>query len=161
MNFCPLPRPNGLLEVDTVLDIGAGIQPIGWYKPKRHICVEPHAPYAEVLRANGYEVVKMTAWPAMMLQSPGTVDAIYMLDMIEHVERKEGLALLDAARALQPKQIVISTPFGYHEQHVDEWEMGGEHWQTHRSGWVPDDFPGWSIQPYHTETRVGFLAVSP
>lgn len=159
MKVSPIPRPEGLVEGKVVFDIGPGLQPIGWYKPERHICVEPFGPYADRLEAAGYEVIRMTAREA--LQTDAHIDAIYMLDVIEHMTREEGEEVLALATG-RGAQIVLSTPHGYHKQHTDEWDLGGEHWQTHRSGWVPADFPGWSIQPYNVrQIRIGFTAVSP
>lgn len=157
-----LPRPDGLIEVDTVLDIGPGIRPMGWYKPVRHICAEPHGPYADMLYPAGYEVWRVPALVALANAEPGSIDAIYMLDVIEHMEREEGEEALRLAQALSPKQIVVATPIGFLAQHGDQWGLGGEHWQEHRSGWMPADFPGWRISYYDNGTKQrGFVAMTP
>lgn len=157
-----LPRPAGLIEVDSVLDIGVGLRPMVWYKPKQYVCVEPHGPYADKLIDAGHVVLQATAIDALMLAIVKDFDAIYMLDVIEHMEREDGLLVLDLAHRLQPKQIVVSTPVGFFPQHGDAWGMGGEHWQEHRSGWEPSDFPGWTISYYDNGApRGGFTAVSP
>ncbi|HEV2178337.1 MAG TPA: hypothetical protein VGU20_31070 [Stellaceae bacterium] len=156
------PRPDGLIEVDTVLDIGAGLRPMGWYKPKRHICVEPHPPYAERLKAAGYEVWCETAASAVgTIKSwgPGSINAIYLLDVIEHMPRAEGEALLKVLPWLEAKQIVVFTPTGFMAQEHDAWGLGGEHWQKHRSGWTPEDFAGWRIS--YPLGASQFMAVSP
>jgi hypothetical protein len=47
--------------------------------------------------------------------------------------------------------VVVFTPLGFYRQHylsgdIDRWGMSGTHWQTHRSGWLPEDFaPNWHI----------------
>lgn len=157
-----LPRPLGVLEVDTVLDIGAGLRPMGWYKPAQHICVEPFLPYAALLRTAGYTVIQLSALAALYMQSLPQVDAIYMLDVIEHMDRLEGEAVLQAAQDLKPKQIIVATPVGFLKQEGDAWGLGGEYWQRHRSGWVPEDFPGWTISRYDNGTKQqGFVAISP
>ncbi len=162
-----LPAPEGLIEGGVVLDIGAGIIPMNWYKPKRHICVEPHLLYGEQLLAHGYEVWHTTALEALTQAEPGAFDAIYMLDVLEHMPKYVGRRVLTLAKHLRPKQIVIATPEGFHQQDTDEWGLGGEHWQRHRSGWIPQDFPGWAITPYDIARedinwfRKGFVAVSP
>lgn len=143
-----LPRPAGLLELGTVLDIGAGLRPMPWYAPKRHICVEPHPPYAERLRAAGYEVWETTALNALRDLEPGEFDAVYLLDVVEHMQRADGAEVLLFARKLRPKQIVVFTPNGFLPQENDAWGLGGEYWQKHRSGWTPGDFPGWTIEHY-------------
>ena len=147
-----LPRPDGLIECDVVLDIGPGIRPMQWYKPERHICIEPYGPYAVRLEVARYEVIRKTAIEA--LQTPREGHAVYMLDVIEHMEKAEGQEVVDLAKR-GAKQVVIYTPNGFLKQEGDAWKMGGEHWQKHRSGWVPDDFPGWTIQHHD----IGFFAV--
>jgi hypothetical protein len=156
-----LPRPDGLLEVASVLDIGAGLRPMGWYTPKRHVCVEPHQPYADKLRAAGYETWRMLGHHALRL-SGDEFEAIYLLDVIEHMSRMDGEICLKLAKKRRPKQIVVATPVGFAPQDKDAWDMGGEFWQTHRSGWLPSDFPGWTISFYPNGTNQGgFTAVSP
>jgi hypothetical protein len=157
-----LPRPAGLIEVDKVLDIGVGLRPMGWYVPKKYVCAEPYEGYAEKLRAAGFNVVPLTALDMLKGTLPGDFDAIYLLDVIEHMERIEGLRVLELAFETKPKQVVVSTPNGFLAQHGDAWGLGGEYWQEHRSGWTPADFPGWTISLYDNGAQCGgFTAVSP
>lgn len=146
-----LPRPKGLIEVDVVLDLGCGIRPIDWYEPERHICVDAHLPYLQRLAASGenLECMHGNALDALRNIKPGAVGAIYCLDMIEHLPKIEGQELVRLMLMAQPKQIVIYTPKGFLEQDgPDPWGLGGELWQKHRSGWVPEDFDGWHIEFY-------------
>lgn len=157
-----LPRPAGLIEVDSVLDIGVGLRPMAWYTPKRYVCVEPHKAYADKLEEAGYTVERMTADYALRMLAGEKFDAIYLLDVIEHMERDDGLLVLDLAFRMEPKQIIVSTPVGFFPQHGDAWSLGGERWQLHRSGWAPEDFPGWTISRYDNGApHGGFTAVSP
>ena len=144
-----LPAPQGLLHGYDILDIGAGLRPMPWYTPERHICVEPHAPYAERLERAGYEVWCMTAATALRRSVVGSFDAIYLLDVIEHMDREQGEYVIELAKALKPEQIVLFTPDGFWPQEGDAWGLGGEEWQRHRSGWTPADFPGWKIEHWN------------
>jgi len=134
-------------ETRTILDIGAGIRPQPFFKPKRHICVEPHKEYGCWLIENGYDLWDMTALQA--LEEAKHVDTIFMLDVIEHMTKTEGLEARHLAK-LKADQVVVYTPMGFKEQSYqdgdkDAWGMNGTYWQTHRSGWTPEDFPGWDI----------------
>lgn len=133
------PRPLGLLECSTVLDVGAGIRPMAWYTPSFHTCVEPYEPYGDVLRAVGFAVVGLEAHEA--LRRCGEYEAIYLLDVIEHMDREVGEEVLRLAAEKATRQVVVLTPDGFQPQSKDAWGMGGEHWQTHRSGWAARDFP--------------------
>lgn len=177
-----LPRPDGLIECRTVLDVGAGIRPMQWYEPERHVCVEPYWPYCEVLLDAGYEIVHGGALDILNLVScPGSdltdrvehitahpcafPAAVYILDVIEHLERRDAFAVLALARQIVATQVVIYTPLGFVDQTTDAWGMGGDYWQTHRSGWTPEDFPaadGWRTDMYIPEDAdepEGFFAV--
>ena len=150
-----LPRPDGLIECDTVLDIGAGIRPFSWYKPLRHVCVDPHQPYCRRLRNAGYITIQQIALDFLWSAPDGGCDAIYMLDVLEHMHKNEGIEVIELAKKKARKQIIIFTPKGFVQQTKDAWNMGGEYWQTHRSGWLPGEFPGWDISFYDE----GFFAI--
>jgi len=118
-----------------------------WFKPAKHICIEPHYEYAEWLRERGYPVVQATA--LTVLDKMERVDTIFMLDVIEHMQKDEGLAVLEIAKK-KANQVVVFTPIGFHEQSYkegdkDAWGMNGTDWQTHRSGWMPSEFAGWNV----------------
>lgn len=147
-----LPRPDGLIECSTVLDIGAGIRPMQWYKPDHHICVEPYKPYCDLLEKAGYVVFNATAEIALKeLEAP----AIYLLDVIEHLEKDLALEVIELAKQKAYRQLVIYTPMGFMEQDEDGWDLGGDEWQTHRSGWLPNEFPDWNTYRYAR----GFFAI--
>lgn len=122
-----------------------------WYAPVTHICIEPYGPYADVLEDAGYMVCRETAKRALRYCQG---DAVYLLDVIEHMERHVGQCVIEMAVRAARCQVVIYTPMGFLEQTHDAWGMGGERWQTHRSGWTPSDFPGWDIET----TDEGFFA---
>jgi hypothetical protein len=149
-----LEPPAGLKHCRSVLDVGAGVRPMQWYKPERHVCLEPYAPYVAVLRAAGYDVlVDEHGRPVSALEGLGLLaiapeprfEAVYLLDVIEHMEKWEGRKVLELAQRVATVQVVVYTPHGFKEQTTDAWGYGGDYWQTHRSGWTPDDFPGWAV----------------
>lgn len=130
-------------RAQRICDIGPGIRPQPFYRADFHLCIEPHEEYANWLKDKGYPVLLGTAqeW----LQGIDPVEVIYMLDVIEHMDKDDGRLVLDLARK-KAKQVVVFTPLGFYEQSYkegekDAWGMNGTHWQTHRSGWMPEDFP--------------------
>ena len=136
-------------ECGVVLDVGAGIRPMNLYKPKQHICVEPFEPYCKILKNEGYsDVWHMTAMQALRycLDEFVPIEAIFLLDVIEHMEKEHGQHVIELAQAVALEQIVLYTPYGFMVQNEDKWGLGGDEWQIHRSGWVPEEFPGWHIE---------------
>lgn len=146
------PAPEGLIEVDSIIDVGAGIRPVSWLDVERHICVEPYGPYADKLEACAFEVARGTAVDVLPTLA---ADSVFLLDVLEHMEKDEGIRTLDLAKHAASRQVVVFVPYGWMEQSEDAWGMGGEFWQTHRSEWYPEEFDGWSTYRY----RRNFFAV--
>jgi hypothetical protein len=143
-----LVAPAGLVECRTVFDIGSGIRPMSWYTPADfHWCVEPHEAYRQRLLAAGYLLLDFTALGFLRRDVVCHVPfAIYLLDVIEHMTREDALECVRLAVGSGARQVVIFTPLGFLEQHGDAWGLGGDVWQEHRSGWTPEDFPGWRTE---------------
>jgi hypothetical protein len=143
---------------DVLLDVGAGIRPQSFVEWRRHVCLEPHGEYCEVLRANGFEVIQGEAPAALMSMDP--VDTVACIDVLEHMTRDDGMAAVEQMKRLARGQVVIFTPLGFMPQDggsdMDPWGYQGQRWQQHRSGWTPDDFPGWRCfvdDDFHTRER--------
>lgn len=126
-------------EAEKLLDIGPGIRPYPFEGPC--LRAEPHPNYAEKLEAAGHMVLRASAIQVLPLVGK-SFDTIFMLDVIEHMTREEGKSVIEMA--VERGRVVIFTPLGFMKQDgKDPWEMDGDYWQTHKSGWTPDDFPGW------------------
>jgi hypothetical protein len=137
-----------------VLDIGAGIRPQTLIECDTHIVAEPHGEYVDWLHENRPDITvcQMTWQEAVDSFPEGSVDWVTLLDVIEHVEREEAERLLAKTLPIASKGVIVFTPYGFNEQEpgeVDAWGMHGGEWQRHRSGWIPDDFPGWDIELRH------------
>jgi glycosyltransferase involved in cell wall biosynthesis len=164
-----------VLPTEVVLDIGCGIRPQDFFKPQMHILCEPYEEYVQVLKerfrySSGYLILKSTA-NAMLAQLPDqSVDSVFLLDIIEHLDKADGLHLLQECERVARKQIVVFTPFGFMEQDYesgeqDAWGLKGGSWQKHRSGWLPEDFgPEWDIlacKDFHEENVKGDTFAAP
>lgn len=162
-------------RAETVLDIGCGIQPQDYIVPNVHICCEPFGQYVDylldaiqqkkqrlfydrryvVLQADWEETVKVVA--------SRSVDAVYVMDVIEHLEKGDGVRLLKATEQLITQQLVLFTPLGFvpqeHPDGKDAWGLDGGHMQRHKSGWWPEDFDAsWDIlacKTFHLVDNVG------
>jgi hypothetical protein len=148
----------------VVVDVGPGIRPQTLVQGERAIYVEPHGEYADALANAGHEVLRQTGNAALAGMDP--VDTIVALDVIEHMEKADGLRFLDLAQQ-KASQIVVFTPLGFlhqpEEGATDAWGLHGQEWQKHRSGWRPEEFKGWQTlvdSGFHAERRAGaFFAV--
>lgn len=116
-----------LADCATVLDIGCGPD-----SPVRSTAaVDAHLP--ALRNARGCRV----AAKAPHLPFRGrSFDAVVALDVIEHLERKQGEALLAEMERIARRRVVVFTPNGF----VEQGARDGNPFQVHRSGWTAADF---------------------
>lgn len=57
-------------------------------------------------------------------------------DFSEHLLKEDGVRLIELMKQKSDKQVIF-TPFGEYNLTKDD------HPDSHRSGWLPEDFPGW------------------
>lgn len=159
-----------LEQVDLLLDIGCGIRPQQLVRPMTHICCEPCSQYVAHLQAavaasfdRSYLIVNAGWREAVLLFPAGSVDTVFLVDVIEHLDKEEARELLQATVRLARRQIAVFTPLGFipqsHRDGKDAWGLDGGAWQEHKSGWSPEDFDdGWEIflaDPFHLADNMG------
>lgn len=153
---------------DIILDIGCGITPQSLIRPKIHICLEPCGEYIDYLRKHRRgenSVLLQSGWKETIDIFPDrSIDSIFLLDFIEHLEKEEGKILLRKCENIARKQIIVYTPLGFVPQiHMegrkDRWGMNGGKWQKHKSGWYIEDFDdSWDLtcaKEYHFDDGYG------
>ena len=107
---------------DSLIDIGCGINPTDIVQPKNiHILLEPFEQYAKVLkkRTEKYTkslIIREDALEFLGKLADNSIDSIVLFDVIEHIEYEIGLKVIEECKRVVKKQIIISTPLGFHEQ---------------------------------------------
>lgn len=146
----------------TALEVGPGVRPINLREFEYIICVEPFKPYLRILteRYRGSNVIPIhgTAPRDLARFADQSVDSVFLIDVVEHLEKDAGLQTIKECERIARKSVHVFTPLGFMEQHVgalddDGWGFSGNILQTHLSGWEPDDFEDWRIlihPTYHT-----------
>ncbi|MGL5557769.1 MAG: hypothetical protein ACRDC3_01385 [Paraclostridium dentum] len=138
---------NAIKPCSKLLDIGCGIRPFTNIECKIHICCEPYNEYIEVLNEKYKDLLVLNmSWQDVVKSFPfNSIDTILLSDVIEHLEKEEAIDLLSKTLNIASQQVIIFTPLGFFEQDhpdgIDAWGFHGGKWQTHRSGWYPEDFP--------------------
>jgi len=129
---------------NIVVELGAMFcEKIRWVDARTRVGVEVHRPYLEkrlhvarrdilVINANA------TKLPELFIDK--SIDGILMVDFIEHLPKDEAYTLLQQCEKVARKEIVIWVPEGSHPQIDDPYNMGAEHWQTHKSTWDHKEF---------------------
>ncbi|NUN69984.1 MAG: glycosyltransferase [Bacteroidetes bacterium] len=125
-------------DARRILEIGCGI---GDYLSQTRsdqyvVGVDPHLPYVGKAQARTpWGKVLNTDGLTYLRSTTETFDCILMIDVLEHLNEADSIALVEEAKKHCTGIIFSQIPIGIHEQHHDAWNMGGEFWQTHRSTW--------------------------
>ncbi len=158
-----------VLRTDVVLDVGCGIRPQAFFRPRLHLCVEPFGQYADLLRRfhgtrGDLLVLRGRALDALALLPDRAVDSSFLVDVIEHLPKDEGWKVLAELERVTRRQLVVFTPLGFMPQHhapgeKDRWGLDGAAFQEHLSGWLPEELGAdWEVHAcagYHETTDPG------
>jgi len=126
-----------LKDCDSVLDLGCGWQSLLSYIPKKFsLGVDLWYPYLVESRAKRIHRYYIQADLKNIAFKENSFDAVLLLSVIEHLEKEEGLSLLNKISRIAKKKVIIITPNGYLKQ-IYEPDTS---LQAHRSGWNVDDF---------------------
>ncbi len=123
-------------DAEVVLDLGSGIMPQRFVSaPFLHICVDAHRPYLERVKrdvaGDPRFVLVNGRWDEVLPMLPDkSVDSVFALDFIEHLEKEDGLRMLAEAERVARVQVVVYTPNGFfpqsHDpQSPDRWGLDG------------------------------------
>ena len=145
-----------LHQVETVLDVGCAYGPQAWVPYSTCICLEPQPYFFDILtRDYGHDPrcrLLHGSWQDVVGQfAPNSVDVVTTFDSIEHMTKADGLLFLEQAQVIARQSVMVSTPLGFYPQNYDDptLTINGVpylHWETHLSGWTPNDFgPDWDF----------------
>lgn len=127
-----------LIGCESVLDLGCGKHSMVPILPQRirKTGVEYFWPaYEEAAKKARHDAVIHASVTEVEFPKK-SFDAVVLLDVIEHLSKEEGLALIAKMESWARKKVVVFTPNGFLEQdHYDENPL-----MEHKSGWTVADF---------------------
>lgn len=131
-------------EIVSVLDVACGLSLKSKYIPAQiRVGVDIYEPYFQHIQADvPYVVIKYDIRHLRDIFLPKSFDLVIALDIIEHITKEEGIELMRQCEDIARKGVIFETPKGYIPQNLDIQGHGGHEWQTHRSGWEPEEFTG-------------------
>lgn len=98
--------------------------------------LEIHRPYIERQSKIGlYDKIV----EANVLDIPfdsGYFDVVLACEIIEHLEQKDGLKMINEVERVSKNLVIVTTPFGFVKQDA----VDGNKYQIHKSKWYPSDF---------------------
>ncbi|SDW80183.1 hypothetical protein SAMN05444487_106139 [Marininema mesophilum] len=128
----------------SLLDVGSGLcQQLHLFECSLIIALEIHRPYLENRKNKLPHIIPICddAFNMDRLFMKKTISTVLFNDSIEHFDKKDALNLLETAEKIAQNRVIVFTPRGFfHQENYDFFELGGEHYQSHRSGWEVDDF---------------------
>ncbi|TCP23790.1 hypothetical protein EV207_12813 [Scopulibacillus darangshiensis] len=128
----------------SLLDVGCGLcSSLSEYNCKIIAGLEIHRPYLEQRKCKHPHIIPINANALEMdkLFLPKTFTTVLFNDSIEHFKKRDGIHLLNIAEEIATDKVIVFTPRGYFPQKdFDYFNMGGEKYQKHRSGWESRDF---------------------
>nr|WP_140413618.1 hypothetical protein [Marininema halotolerans] len=92
-----------------------------------------------------------------------SISTVLFNDSLEHFDKEEATKLLEMAERIARKRVVVFTPRGFfHQQNYDFFQLGGEQFQAHRSGWEVEDFinRGYTVtlfKGFHDNRNLSFI----
>lgn len=92
---------------------------------------------------------------------PEAFDVALLIDSLEHISWLDGVQLLTSLQN-HVKRIVVFTPWGFHPQDTDIYNLGGDKFQKHLSGWYPSHlqmlgFQQVQVDPEHHKEKGGAI----
>lgn len=126
-----------LKDCQSVLDLGCGPKsPIRDCGPFLYsVGVEAYGPYLEQSKRLGIHTEYIQKTLDAVEFPDKHFDAVVLTEVLEHMPKEEGLALLEKTRHWAKKKIIVSTPNGFFPM----GEVDGNHFQRHLSGWEVDE----------------------
>lgn len=126
-------------NAESILDVGcAKGEPMRFINRKKQfytVGVDIFEPYIrEAMRDPAHDTYVLSDARKLPFKK-GSFDVVICMEVLEHLERNEGNALLQALAEIARKQVILSTPVGAHKQ--DSFD-GNPH-QEHKYVWSPQE----------------------
>jgi len=134
-----------LLECEKVLDLGCGKNsPIQYCDVKYSVGADMFYPYIKESRKKRIHNKYIIANIRKINFKYKFFDAVLLLDVLEHLPKKDGIKLLQKVEYFCKKKIIVYTPNGFLKQE----EYDGNPFQKHVSGWYVEDFKKLGFKVY-------------
>ncbi|MGQ4875108.1 MAG: class I SAM-dependent methyltransferase [Promethearchaeia archaeon] len=135
-------------DCESILDLGCGNNSIlsRIKKKKFSVGIDIFEKYIEISKKKKihdkyfcYDILKIDE-----IINPKSFDCILLIDVIEHLEKKDGLKLILKMNQIAKKKIIITTPNGF----LPQREYHQNPYQIHRSGWDIKTFKKFGFKIY-------------
>ena len=148
-------------KVESILELGCGKGDLAnWINQDKFYQItgtDIFEPYLKICQKNGlYKKLLKQDLNKKLLFKKKSFDAVFMLQTVEHLNKKNGQSLLDQLENIAKKIIVISTPQGECLQE----EYDDNKYQQHLSSWTAKDFEDRGYQVFGVGLRAVYGSYS-
>jgi hypothetical protein len=165
-----------LPDCRTVLDVGCGEEAALLRRVPgipRSVGVDMHVPEPGSKPPRHSEYIRMDVRSIGERFEPASFDSVVAIDVIEHLSRGDGLALLEAMEKIAARRVIVFTPNGFlpqppdpdnaHQEHISGWEVKDFIARGYRvlgmNGWKPlrGDYAEIRWRPYRLWHRLSLM----
>jgi hypothetical protein len=123
----------------SILDVGSGegraMSAINRHRRYHVVGVDIFRPYLEECRRKGYHDELALCDIRFLPFKDESFDVVVCFEVLEHLEKRDGLIPIGELERLARRQVMISTPVGFQKQ----GPYHGNLYETHVSGWLPNE----------------------
>jgi len=139
-----------LEDSTTVLDVGCGkFSVLRNFDNIFSVGIDKFQPYIDKSRKQGIhdKYYNADVMDIGKMFGESSFDCVMLLDLIEHLKKKDALKLIKVSEKIAKKKVIIFTPNGW----MDQDEYDGNPYQKHKSAWHPDELErlGYSVKGFH------------
>jgi len=133
-----------LADCSSCLDIGCGENPPSRFlKFDRYLGIDGHAPTIDAAKRKHpqreFEVVRAEDMRTRF--EDNAFDCVIALDLIEHLEKSDGIKFIDEISRIAKKKVLLFTPNGFVPQQSHDGDL-----QEHLSGWDAEEMRSYGFQ---------------
>lgn len=143
--------PKGSLKIlDLGCGVGAAAEVLNRNKTHQFTGVDIHNPYLKICRNRGFykEVIRCDLRKIKFAKN--SFDVVLLLQVIEHLNKKDASELIKKAMKIAAKAVVISVPNGKCSQEIYD----GNIFNQHKSTWSVSDFKKLGFKVYGQGLRI-------
>jgi hypothetical protein len=128
----------------SLLDVGCGLcLNLDKFECPVIIGIDVHRPYLTNRANRSAHIIPMhmDARDMSLYFLPKSISVVLFNDTLEHFNKNEALYMLKRAEQIANRKVIVFTPRGFFPQDdYDHFQLKGEMYQAHRSGWEPEEF---------------------
>lgn len=134
-----------LKNCESVLDLGCGPNSLIQYCHVPYsVGVDAYKPYLEESKKRKIHSKHILGNINKVKFPPASFDAVILLGVLEHLDKKNGSALISKMEKIAKKKVVISCPNGF----LPQSDTDKNPYQVHKSGWDADEMKKFGFRVY-------------